>query len=463
MSAPAAESRRALWAVLLTTFQTPFMGSALNLAIPSIGKELQAGAVELSWVMTAYILTTAALLLPMGKVGDGVGRKRLFWWGVFSMIFTSLACAAAPTVELLIALRALQGVSSAMAFSTGMAILSVTFPASQRGKVFGLAAAATYLGLSAGPVLGGVIAAHLGWRQLFILPNVLNVVATLVVISWRRPDPVSVPKQAFDWLGTILYTLGLPITLFALSNLAKGAQFIPVMLLGVGLLAGFYMRQKATANPLLDLRSLAGNTAFLFSSIAALIQYAATFALGFLVSIHLQIGRGMGPQTAGWVLLAQPAVMALVSPLAGALSDRLQPRILASVGMALSALGLLAFVVIDATAPLWVVVVALALVGLGFALFSSPNSNAVMSSVTPPLFGLASSMLSTMRMVGQSASMALTTLMIAAYVGNHPLDPEVAEPLSEASSLAFVVFAALCALGVVASLARGNLTRSLEP
>lgn len=453
-------ANRALWAVLLTTFQTPFMGSALNLAIPAIGSELQAGAVELSWVMTAYLLTTAAVLLPMGRLGDGVGRRRLFWWGVFSMVFTSLACAVAPTVELLISLRALQGVSSAMAFSTGMAILSVTFPASQRGRVFGLAASATYLGLSLGPVVGGFIAAQLGWRYLFILPNVLSVVAAIVVLSWRHPETAVQRPFRFDWIGALLYTAGLPLVLFGLSNLVTGIAYVPVMLFGLLLFAGFLMWQRRTPSPLLDLRTLGGNSAFLFSSLAALIQYAATFALGFLVSLQLQVGRGMGPQRAGVVLLAQPAVMALFSPVAGALSDRLQPRILASAGMGLSAAGLLAFVMMDATSPLWIVMAALALVGLGFALFSSPNSNAVMSSVTPPLFGLASSMLSTMRVVGQSTSMALTTLLLAAFVGNHPLDPSVAEPLAAATRLAFLVFSALCALGVAASLARGNLKRS---
>lgn len=459
MSNPSRDSQSTLWAVLLTTFQTTFMGSGLNLAIPSVGAEFKAGAVELSWVMTAYILTTAAFLLPLGRVSDRFGRKRLFWIGVVSMVVSSLACGLAPTVTWLVVLRAIQGVASAMAFSTSMAILSATFPAKERGRVFGLAAATTYLGLSAGPVLGGLIAHHLGWRALFFLPTLISVFALLIVLPWRKRNQEECRVEAFDWLGTVLYMVGLPLALYGLSNATRSWFAGGAFLGGGGLLLGFFFWQRRAPSPLLNLRALSGNTAFLFSSLAALIQYAATFALGFLVSLHLQVGRGMEAQAAGWVLLAQPAVMALFSPIAGALSDRIQPRILASAGMALSSLGLLTFVWIDASSSLVWVGLNLGLVGLGFALFSSPNSNSVMSSVAPPLYSLASSMLSTMRTVGQSASMALTTLIVASYVGNRALTPEVAEPLQQATSTAFIVFAGLCGLGVLASLSRGNLPR----
>lgn len=454
--------RRALWAVLLTSFQTPFMGSSLNLAIPDIGVDLQAGAVELSWVMTSYILSTAAFLLPMGRWSESLGMRRLFWLGTVFMTVASVACGLASSVEWLIVLRVAQGVASSMAFATGMAILSSTFPAEQRGRVFGLAAATTYLGISCGPVLGGMIAHWMGWRALFFLPNVLSVAACLVAFDWRRRFVPAQAPRPFDWPGGVLYAVGLALALYGLSNVthSSGAQFS--LVIGVGALAAFVVWQRRSSSPLLNLKALAGNLVFLFSCVAALIQYAATFALGFLLSLHLQIGRGMSAQDAGWVLLAQPAMMALLSPLAGALSDRIQPRILSSMGMAISTAGLLLFVWIEPATPLVFVVLTLALVGVGFALFSSPNTNSVMSSVTPPLFSLASSFLSTMRTVGQSLSMAITTLVVASYVGNAALTPAVAEPLQQASSHAFLLFAVLCAVGVGASLARGNLKRG-EP
>lgn len=453
-------SRRALWAVLLTTFQTPFMGSALNLAIPGVGADLGAGAVELSWVMTAYILSTAAFLLPMGRWADSLGMRRLFWLGTVFMTVSSLACGVAGSIEWLIVLRVVQGVASSMAFATGMAILSASFPAERRGRVFGLAAATTYLGLSCGPVLGGLIAHWLGWRALFFLPAVLSVVACLVVVQWRHRWKPECAVRPFDWWGAALYMVGLTLSLYGLSNVTRSWGAVASLGCGILGLAGFVVWQKRAESPLLNLKALIGNVTFLFSCVAALIQYAATFALGFLVSLQLQVGRGMSAQEAGWILLAQPAMMALFSPLAGTLSDKVQPRILASAGMGISALGLLAFVWIDPTTSLVVVAGTLALVGFGFALFSSPNSNSVMSSVAPPLFSLASSFLSTMRTVGQSFSMAVTTLVVASFVGNAQLNAAVAEPLQQATSLAFVLFAGLCALGVAASMARGNLKRA---
>ncbi len=460
MSEWSAESKKTLYAVLLTTFQAPFMGSALVLAVPAIGADLKAGAVELSWVMNAYILSTAAFLLPAGSLADAIGRRRLFWSGSLLMTLLSWAAVAAPSIEVLLLMRVLQGVASAMVFSTGMAILSDVFPAKERGKVFGYAAAVTYLGLSAGPVLGGFISGALGWRWLFVLPALLSLAAAAVVFHWRRvANQAGATGRRLDPVGTAVYLVGLPLALWGLSKIGTTSFAVPALVAGLVLLVVFVLVQLRTKHPLLALSDFAGNSIFIFSSIAAAIQYASTFGLGFLVSLQLQVGRQMSVSEAGWVMLAQPAVMAIFSPIAGSLSDRIQPRILASSGMALSTLGLLAFVWVDSGTPLWVTVAALGVVGMGFAFFSSPNSNSIMSSVLPRQYGTASAVLSTVRMVGQSFSMAVTTLLIGLFVGNASLEGVSSVELGRATQISFIVFSALCALGVAASMARGDLKR----
>jgi MFS family permease len=251
--------------------------------------------------------------------------------------------------------------------------------------------------------------------------------------------------------------------MYGMSSVASHTWEIYVLAAGVLILGLFVKYELGVTYPVLNMRLFTGNATFAFSNLAALINYSATFAVGFLLSLHLQVVLGFNSQTAGLVLLSQPILMALLSPYAGRLSDRVEPRVVSSLGMALTTAGLLVFCFLNKGLPLWLIVLDLAVLGTGFALFSSPNSNAVMGSVEKRFYGVASSTLGTMRLVGQAVSMAIVTLVVTLFIGNVELGSANPEMLVRGARTAFIIFTVLCFMGIFASLKRGNVIAGPGP
>ncbi len=448
--------RVAMIVAMLSSFLTPFMGSAMNIAMPAMGQEFAIDAVLLGWVSTVYLLAAAMFLVPVGKIADMHGRKKIFTYGMALYTIASLLCGLAKSVAFLIGARVLQGVGSAMIYGTGVAILTSVFPARERGRALGVNVAATYTGLSLGPFLGGFLTQNLGWRSLFLA----NVPVGLVVIGlvlWRlRGEWIGAKEGRFDVIGSLIYSLSLVALMYGLSLLpaAVGAGWILVGILG---LVAFVWWETRVAYPVLNMRLFKNNPVFAFSNLAALINYSATFAVSFLLSLYLQDMRGFNPQKAGVILVSQPVLMAVFSPLAGRLSDRLESRTVASVGMGLTAVGLAMLALLRAETGLGYIVISQAVLGLGFALFSSPNMNAVMSAVEKRFYGVGSAMLATMRLIGQMLSMGVATLILTLYVGKVQITPEHYALFLDSIQLAFGLFAALCFGGIFASLARGRM------
>lgn len=451
----------ALLVATLSSFLTPFMVSAMNVALRTIGSELSMSAVLLGWVGTSYSLATAVCLVPMGKVGDLLGRKKIFLWGILIYTLASLLCAVAPNASSFLAFRVLQGIGSAFIFGTSVAILTSVFPPHQRGQVLGITTAATYAGLSLGPVLGGLLTGMWGWRSIFWV-NVPLGLAILPLTWWKlKGEWAEAAGESFDWAGSAIYGVSLAAAMIGFPRLPSplGIGLTLAGLVGLALFVGWEMR---TAGPILNLSLFRKNPIFTFSNLAALINYSATSAVGFLLSLYLQHIKGLSPQRAGLVLVAQPVVMAVLSPLAGHLSDRIEPRTLASAGMALTAISLVPFILLDAQTPFWAIILYLAILGFGFGLFSSPNVHAIMSSVERKFYGVASATLGTMRVIGQTLSMGIATLIFGLYLGQVAITPQVYPQFLASLKPAFAVFAVLCGLGVVASLARGKRQRREE-
>ncbi len=442
----------------LASFLSAFMGSSVNIALPTIGAEFHASAVGMGWITTAYLLAAAVGLVPFGRIADLHGRRRVFIAGFSVYTLAAGACAFAPSLALLIAFRVAQGLGAAMVFSTSAALVSSAFPREERGRALGWNIAAVYTGLSAGPFLGGVLTEQLGWRSLFLV-NVPLGVGILALTAWRvRVEWAEFRGARFDLVGSFIYGIGIVALMVGFSVLPAGYGFA-MLVAGALTLVAFAIRQRRIDSPLLDLELFRGNRALLFSNLAALVNYAATAAVGFLLSLYLQVNRGLSPEAAGLVLVAQPVLQAVFSPLAGRLSDRVQPRFIASVGMAMTALGLVGLAFLGPATPFSLLVATLAWLGLAFALFSSPNTNAVMSSVDARFYGAVSGTLSTMRALGQIASMGIAMLLLSVFVGDAAITPDTASRFLSAARVGFSLFAGLCGLGIVASLARGNLKR----
>ena len=447
--------RPALLVATLVSFITPFMGSSINIALPSIAKEFSMDAVLLSWVTTSFLLATAVSLIPFGRIADIQGRKRVLKYGTIIYTIASLLSAISPSATALISFRVLQGIGGAMIYCTGVAILTSVFPTGERGKALGISVAATYVGLSLGPPLGGLLTQYFGWRSIF-LANVPLGIITIALIFWKLKGEWAEAKGAkFDFTGSIIYGLALIAVMYGLSIMPaiSGVWLIVIGISGILIFIKWEMRQES---PILNINLFKDNTVFTFSNLTALIHYAATYAVFFFLSLYLQYIKGFNPGYAGIILISQPLAMAVLSPVAGRLSDRLDPRSVASIGMALTTVGLILLIFLNESTSLGFIIAILVLTGTGCAAFSSPNINAVMSSVAKNSYGVASAILATMRQSGQMLSMGITMLILAIYMGRLQITPESYQLFLKSMQTAFIISAVLCFCGIFTSLARGK-------
>jgi len=413
-------------------------------------------AILLGWVATAYLLAAAMFLVPLGRIADIYGRKRIFTYGMITYTAASLLSAISTSAAMLISFRVLQGIGGAMIFSTGVAILTSVFPPEERGRVLGINVAAVYAGLSLGPFVGGLLTQYLGWRSIF-WANVPLGLLIIALIFWKLKGEWAEAKgEKFDIAGSIIYSLMLIAIMYGFTMLPELPGAGLILAGGLGIVA-FVKWETKVKSPVLDVRLFRNNTVFALSNLAAFINYSATFAVSFLLSLYLQYIKGLTPQIAGLVLVAAPVVQAIFSPFAGRLSDKIEPRIVASLGMGLTVIGLIFFIFLGNTTSLWFIIAGLIILGFGFALFSSPNTNAVMSSVEKRSYGVASATLATMRQIGMMFSMGMVMLIFAIYLGRVQITPEYYAPFLSSLNTAFIIFTVLCFGGIFASLARGKV------
>jgi len=440
----------------ITSFMTAFMGSSMNVALPVIGKEFTLNAIFLSWIATAYFLTTATLLIPVGKLADIYGRTLFFKIGIGIFTLGSLLCAIAGSGVWLMIFRLFQGIGSSFIFTTSTAILVSAVPVHERGKVLGINVASVYIGLSSGPFLGGIIAHNFHWRYIFYSNTLLGVVLGILTLMKFTVDWREAKGEKFDIPGAVVLMVTMLFLMIGLTSLPGLYGFGLIILGGLGLY--FFKQVEAKKEtPVLNMQLFKNNRGFLFSNIAALINYAATFAIGFLMSLYLQDVRMLSAQEAGLVLISQPVMQALLSPLAGRLSDKIEPRIVASLGMGIITIGLIIFIFISPAFPFPLIIGNLALLGTGFALFSSPNANAVMSSIEKKHYGPASAILTLMRMSGQMFSLGVVIVLINVFIGKAQISVQNQATFIIALNFAFSFFSLICLLGVFASLSRGKI------
>jgi len=450
------QEKSALLVATITSFTGPFVISSVNVALPAIQKEFNADAVQLSWIATALLLAVAVTLVPAGRFADIHGRKKIFTWGLFLYTLASLVAAFSNSVEMLIFCRVFQGIGSAMFLTTGMAIITSIFPPQKRGKAIGIYVSAVYIGLSMGPFVGGILTQNIGWRSLFIVVVPLGALSILITLKYLKGEWADARGEPMDIVGSFLYGIAILAWVYGASLLpSKTALYL--MAAGALCMVIFVWQELRVRYPVVEVRLFSRNKLFTFSSLAAMIHYAATFAITFLISLYLQYIKGLSPQAAGMIIVAQPVMMAAFSPLAGKWSDKIEPRIIASFGMGLTALGLFMLAWIGKNTSLTYITSNLLILGFGFAMFSSPNMNAIMSSVEKRYLGIASGTVATMRLIGQMSSMAITMVLFAMVIGHVEIVPENYPQFIRCVNLSFSIFAFLCIAGIFFSLSRGKL------
>ncbi len=447
--------RSVLYIAAFAAFITPFMGASVNLALPSIGSELGASAKQLNWVVTAYMLGTAVFMLPFGRLGDILGRKKIFMLGLILFTITTACIIFTHNIASFLVFRILQGISSAMIFGTSMAIITSVFPPGERGRAMGINITAVYAGLSSGPFLGGLLTEYFGWRSIFVF--LVPISATAAYITYRKikTEWSEAKGEKLDIPGSVLLGGGLILSILGFSRI-PGTTGVVLIISGLVMILSFFLYERRAASPLLDINLLLSNKVFSFSNLAAMIHYAATAGIGFFMSLYLQYLKGLDARTAGFIIMTQPVVMALFSIPAGKLSDKRNPGHIASAGIAITSVGIFALTFIQQATSLIYIISILAFNGLGYALFSSPNSNAIMSSVEKKHLGVASGMLGTMRMIGQTTSLGIAMMLISLNLGDEAINPSNYDELLVTIRTGLIIFAVICIPAIFASLARNK-------
>lgn len=403
------------WLVLAVvgvgSFMSALDGSIVNIVIPLIREQYQATMGDVSWVSAAYLLVISSLLLSIGRLGDMWGFKWVYSTGFVVFGLGSLFCGLAPTLPVLIGARVIQGMGAAVLMAIGPALITTSFPGRERGRALGLQATLTYTGLTLGPSLGGWVGGHFGWNWVFLINIPVAVLGiTLAVTQLRAAGHKG--RQEFDLAGALLFTGGLTAVLLALSQAETwgwGSTGTILLLLGGAFLLVLFIRQEQRARqPMLPLW-LFRQAVFSGGVVAALLQYASTFVLTFLLPFYLEQFRGLSPASAGGVMTAQPAMMVAVAGLAGGLSDRVGTRWPATAGMLVTGAGLWLVARFGAATPLPLVMVALGLVGLGSGLFVPPNNSSIMGAAPRERQGIASALLAAARNVGMVTGITISS------------------------------------------------------
>lgn len=455
-------SRKSIMAAcLITAFITPFMSSSLNLSVPTLEKAFEINATTVSWVVSAYTISITMFSLLMGKIADNRGHNLLFRMGIAGFGIASFLCIMSPNVYLLVALRFLQGVFAAMMFATNNSILVRSYPPEMKGKVLGYSISATYIGLTTGPVLGGFLDNTLGWESVFFCAMIASIIAFASAVQAARAQEQLGIEEIIgssrpDIPGTIIYFGAVFLSLFGMTEWTVLSCGKYLFLAGILCFILFFLFESRRTDPLVRVTLFTGSRAFTFSSLAALLNYAATFAVSYIMSIYLQVVMGLPSATAGIILIATPACQALFSSMMGSLSDRKSPSMLASIGMGISGVGLLLYSGINENTPLWLLIALMCVMGFGFAMFSSPNMNAILSCVDEEEYGIANSIIATMRTYGQSTGMAVLNVVTGMILGSASLDLAPKHQLMTVVHASFLMFAILCGVGLIFSLIRNR-------
>jgi len=449
------------WLVLLAigigTFMSALDGSVVNTVLPVVTDYFNTDVATTQWVITTYLLVVSGLLLSVGRLGDLRGNKVAYVWGFGIFVLGSALCGSAPTPVFLIAARGLQAIGAAMLFANSPAILTKTFPATQRGQALGLQGAMTYLGLTTGPFLGGWLADTFGWHSVFYINVPIGLIAialSLVVIPRDKPAGQT---EKFDLAGASTFLVGLVALLFALNqghNLGWTSPLIlGLFIASLLILSLFTWIELRIPAPMLDL-SLFKRRVFSMSTISPILNYICVYSVLFLTPFYLIQARGLSASQAGLILTSQPIIMALTAPVSGRLSDRIGSRIPTTLGMLILAAGLFLVSRLTLESPVWTVVLGLAIGGFGTGLFVAPNNSALMGDAPRNRQGIAAGVLALSRNVGMVLGIGLTGAIFTTYLSKG--NPNDAHTLVHAFNAGLLFASGVALLAAVTSFARGD-------
>jgi EmrB/QacA subfamily drug resistance transporter len=432
------------WHVMIATGSGIFLGtidsSIVNVALPTMADDLRTSFAAVQWVVVAYILTLATLTLGVGRLGDMLGKKPIYTSGFAAFTIGSVLCGFAPSIGWLIVFRVAQAIGASMLFALGMAIITQAFPPSERGKALGISGALVSVGIAIGPTLGGFIVDQWSWRWIFFVNLPIGIFGTIAAHRFV-PDVPPPGGQRFDYLGAAVFFSGLLSFMFGLSLAqSRGFASVPVVsLLAAGLLAlvAFASIERRISQPMLDL-TLFRNRLLTINLVTGWMTFLAISGVFILVPFFLENTLGASPRQVGLVIAPAPVLLGLSAPISGSISDRVGPRRVLVLGLVVLVAAYATMQLLRDDSPLWVIMVVMALGGLGMGIFQSPNNSAVMGSARAERLGVTSAMLGISRNTGQLSGVAVLGAIWALRVSHHTgrtIDIQDAPGFAQAAAL----------------------------
>ncbi|MBO6109824.1 MAG: MFS transporter [Methanobrevibacter sp.] len=432
------------------SFFTVFAVNAVTIVIPSIASEYGMSNIIQNWVTIIFLLVVAVLSVPAGQISAKFGLKKVTNISIVLFIIISVVNVLVTTQEQFLACRFILGISLAFINVTSMAMIVSAFPPEERGKALGINITGVYVGLSLSPVLGGILNYNLGWRSvvLFGVPFLFVILALL--LTKIDEEWISFKGIPLDIKGSLTYGIGMVLFMYGFTILNTQLGIV-LTILGILILIIFGLIELRREYPVFNINFFK-NHKFLSANFASLCAYLATYAVTTILNYHLQYIKGFDSQTAGLILLVAPLCQVVLAPIAGRLSDKYVPQILAAIGMALGTISLFLFSSLNGQTPLEFLIVSMIIYGIGFGLFSPPNTNVIMGSVPPKDTSVASAAVATMRTVGQAMSMGILTLVFAFVMGNVPIIEQYYPLLISSCQITCLICVVLCIASVFASL-----------
>lgn len=449
--------------ICFAQFIIPYMVSSVSLALPSMGRELHATAIQLGLVEQSYLIAMAMTLLTFGRLGDLLGRGRVYACGFVVFTICSTAIGFMTNMTALLAVRCLQGMGAAALLSVAMALVTSLFPPEEQGRRVGILSGFIYTGLSVGPFLGGALVTNFGWRSLFwSVGPVAGVISIFCLMRmWNERGAAS--GERLDWVGSLLYAIPFALFIIGASRIVMPFGWL-ILLLGIVGFFLFYHVEKRTKIPLLDVILLQKNRFLSFGLIAAMGNYASLFGVTFFMSLYLQYVQGLNPQLTGLIMLVQPLAQIVVSPLAGKLIDRnkIGREKLANIGIAIIGISILSMALTAGRSfSIYLIPFELLLIGVGYGSFIVPNTVIVMSSVEKKQLGIASSLVAVMRNLGMVISMTCVTIVLSMFMPGQTVNPETIPVFLLTMRISLVICTLFAFVGFISSFARGK-QRSTE-
>ena len=434
----------------LTSFFAVFLAAGIVIGVPSIASEFGMNNVVQNWIITIALLVVAVFTLPAGQVSGKFGVKKSLIAGVLVFLFASIGACLSFSAESFLFFRVIQGIGGAFLNVAAMAMVVQAINPEKRGQALGFTVTGVYLAGSLSPVICGFLVYNFGWRSMFyfVIPFL---VLCIIIMIWKIPgDWKTYENDKIDSAGYLIYGLGILLFIYGFTSLMNTAGMICVVL-GFILLIVFRYYETRISTPAFNMR-LFKNMKFTSSNVAALCSYLAIAAITTILNYHFQYVRGWNAQISGLILIITPIIMAFMAPTSGRLSDRIHPQKLAAIGMSIATVTLVILIFLDANTPLYLIIIAMILQGIGMGMFTSPNTNAIMSSVPPNETPNASAAQSAMRTIGQTMSLGLLTLVFAWIMGNLELSSQYAGMIVQSSQIVCIICTAICVVAIFASL-----------